>query len=164
MRTARSLVLSSRAGRVSLADAQALSLCLPRSTTHARRRAAQRNLADDAVAYIVIWGRLIQRNGVEFYLLARKDIPAQDRRLPQFMRLAGAAVLMSLDGAVITLYRGVNRPRDIQRKMKYRIVPGWPAIHTDLAERDEACDDSFALAQESWGQETERGPTGARAC
>lgn len=134
MRTARSLVISSRAGRVSLADAQSLSLCLPPSTTHARLRAAQRNLADDAVAYILYWGRLIQRNGVEFYLLARKDIPAQDRRLPQCTRLAGAAVLLSLDGAVITAYRGVNRPRDILRKMKYRIVPGWPDIHADVLE------------------------------
>lgn len=136
MRTARSLVLSPRAGRASLADAYASSLYLPHSTTHARRRAAQRNLADDAVEYILLWGRLIHRNGVEFYLLARKDIPAQDRRLPQFMRLAGAAVLLSLDGAIITLYRGVNSPRDIQRKMKYRIVPGWPTIHSGLAERD----------------------------
>lgn len=132
MRTARSLVLSPRARRVSLADAQASCLFPPHSTTHARRRAAQRNLADDAVEYILLWGRLIHRTGAEFYFLARKDIPAPHRHLPQVMRLSGAVVLVSLDGAVITLYRNVNSLRDIQRKMKYRIVPGSRAFAADV--------------------------------
>ena len=104
---------------------------------HARRRAAQRNLTATDVEYILIWGREIRRTGALFYCLALKDIPAQHRRLPQVMRLVGAVVIASRDGAVITLYRNPGALRSIQRKLKYRFTPGWPCACEDEAGMDE---------------------------
>lgn len=99
----------------------ALPVAPAHHSLHALRRAAQRNLTDRAIEYVLTWGRSIQRTGVEFYFLARKDIPLQHRHLPWVMRLAGVVVLASLDGEVITLYHRPDALRAIQRKMKYRI-------------------------------------------
>lgn len=130
----RSLALaSSRARRLSLADARALSAPV-RQTRHARRRAAQRNLTTTDVEYIVTWGREIRRTGVVFHCLAAKDIPLQHRHLPEIMRLVGAVVLASREEEIITLYRNAGALRDIQRKLKYRLTPGWSTITADAEE------------------------------
>ena len=55
-----------------------------------------------------------------FYCLRARDIPAQHRHLPQIARLAGAVVIASRAGEVITLYRNAHSLRAIQRKLKYR--------------------------------------------
>lgn len=140
----RSLVVASaraaRPGRVSLADA--LPLVSTRQSRHARRRAAQRNLGGAAIEYVMAWGRVIHRTGAVFYFLARKDIPAQHRHLPWATRLAGSVVLASLDGEVITLYRNITALRDIQRKMKYRIIPGEMAVCADVADELDDMDDA----------------------
>ncbi|MFI5278239.1 MAG: hypothetical protein ACHQ1E_13290 [Ktedonobacterales bacterium] len=126
-----------RPRRLALADVQAFDAPV-RQSRHASRRAAQRNLAG-AIEYILTWGRLIQRTGVRFYFLGRRDIPAQHRHLPQIARLAGSVALVSSDGEVITLYRNVGALRDIQRKLKYRFTPRYPLIGADRAdaERDD---------------------------
>jgi hypothetical protein len=129
MRNAHTLV----AARVGRAAPDLLTLSPARQSYHAQCRAAQRNLPSVAVAYIMAWGRLIHRTGVDFYFLGNDDIPAQHRHLPWVARLAGAVALVARDGEVITLYRHANAPRDIQRKMKYRITPGWDAIVADVA-------------------------------
>lgn len=107
-----------RPRRLALADVQTFAAPM-RQTRHASLRAAQRNLAG-AIDYIMAWGRLIQRTGVRFYFLGRRDIPAQHRHLPQIARLAGSVALVSPDGEVITLYRNAAALREIERKMKYR--------------------------------------------
>lgn len=118
-----------RPRRLALADVQAFA---PVShSRHGSRRAAQRNLIG-AVEYIVTWGRLIQRTGVRFYFLGRRDIPAQHRHLPQIARLEGSVALLSPDGEVITLYRNLGALRDIQRKLKYRFTPGYPVFTADV--------------------------------
>ncbi len=93
----------------------------PRMSGHARQRAAQRNLAADAVRYIMTYGRDYRRTGVTFYVLRRRDIPREDQRLPWVARLEGAVALVSSDGEVITLYRSQAAMRTILRKMKYRL-------------------------------------------
>jgi hypothetical protein len=129
-----------RARRASLADAQAS--CAPVcQTRHARLRAAQRNLSAADEAYILTWGREFHRTGAVFYCLAEKDIPAQHRHLPAIMRLVGAVVLASREEEIITLYRHARTLRAIQRKMKYRLVPGPNLICADVEEEDEALDD-----------------------
>lgn len=112
----------------------------PRFTAHARRRAAQRNLPLDALRYIMTYGREIQRTGVTFFALARRDIPPEDLRLPWIARLEGAVALVSGDGAVITLYRDPTSFRAILRKVKYyaprraHLRDDWsPACPDDIA-------------------------------
>lgn len=130
------LALAARRPRpLALADVQAFDAPVGYSR-HASRRAAQRNLTG-AVEYIMTWGRPIQRTGVCFYFLGRRDIPPQHRHLPQIARLEGSVALVSADGEVITLYRNVGALRDIQRKMKYRFTPGCPVIGADVADDDE---------------------------
>ncbi len=121
---------------LAIADAQ---LPAPlRQSDHARLRAAQRNLSAVAEAYVMAWGRVFYRTGVLFYFLGEKDIPAQHRRMPEIMRLAGAVVLTSRDGEIITTYRRADASRVIQRKMKYRLTPGWPGVTaSDVADAPE---------------------------
>ena len=105
-----------------------------RMTGHARRRAAQRNLAQDAVRYVMTYGRECHRTGVTFVVLRRRDIPREDLRLPWVARLEGSVALVASDGAVITLYRNLSAARAILRKMKYRL----PQKVERLRQRDEA--------------------------
>lgn len=92
----------------------------PRMSSHARRRAAQRNLAEDALRYVMTYGREIRRTGVTFIVLRQRDIPREDLRLPWVARLAGTVALASSEGEVITLYRNGLAVGAIKRKMKYR--------------------------------------------
>jgi hypothetical protein len=91
-------------------------------TKHARKRGARRNIAPDAVEYVVAHGRKIQRTGVTFFFLGRRDIPPDDRRASWASRLEGTIVLLTSDDDVITVYRNRRGLRAIQRKMKYRIA------------------------------------------
>ena len=91
-------------------------------TTHARTRGARRNIAPDAVEYVMAYGRTIQRTGVTFYFLGRRNIPSVDRHASWASRLEGTIVLVASDGEVITLYRNRRGLRTIQRKVKYRIA------------------------------------------
>lgn len=95
-------------------------------TKHARKRGARRNIAPDALEYVVAHGRMIQRTGVTFFFLGRRDIPLDDRRASWAARLEGTIVLLTSDAEVITIYRNRSGLHAIQRKMKYRIVNlGW---------------------------------------
>lgn len=89
---------------------------------HACARAAQRNVAPDAVAYVLAHGRIMQRTGVTFCFLGRRDIPPMDRGASWAARLVGTVVLMARDGGVITMYRDRRALRTIARKMKYRLA------------------------------------------
>ncbi|HEU4782049.1 MAG TPA: hypothetical protein VFS83_01785 [Ktedonobacterales bacterium] len=90
-------------------------------TWHARRRGARRNVAPDAVDYVLAHGRMIQRTGVMFYFLGWRDIPPRDRRASWASRLEGSIVIVASDGAVITIYRNRRGLRTIARKAKYQL-------------------------------------------
>lgn len=89
-------------------------------TRHARRRSARRNVAPDAVDYVLAYGRMIQRTGAMFYFLGRRDIPPCDRRASWASRLEGSIVIVAPGGAVITIYRNRRGLHTIARKMKYQ--------------------------------------------
>jgi hypothetical protein len=84
-------------------------------------RAARRNVAADAVDYVLTHGRSIQRTGVTFYFLGKRDMPPADRCANWASRLDGTIVVVAPDGDVITLYRNRRGLRAILRKMKHRI-------------------------------------------
>jgi hypothetical protein len=88
---------------------------------HARCRGARRNVAPDAVEYVLTHGRWIQRTGVTFYFLGRRDMPEGDRHASWASRLEGTVVLVAPDGEVVTVYRNRRALRTIERKMKYRL-------------------------------------------
>jgi hypothetical protein len=97
---------------------------------HARRRGARRNVAPDAVEYVLTHGRWIQRTGVTFYFLGRRDMPENDRSAGWASRLEGTVVLVAADGEVVTVYRNRRALRAIARKMKYML----PTINQDHAQ------------------------------
>src|SRR5690348_10317097 len=90
-------------------------------TQHARKRGARRNVAPDAVDYVLTYGRMIRRTGAMFYFLGRRDIPPCDRRASWASRLEGSIVIVAPDGAVITIYRNRRGLHSIARKMKYQL-------------------------------------------
>lgn len=107
-------------------------------TRHARRRSARRNVAPNAVEYVLAHGRMVRRTGVRFYFLGRRDIPACDRCASWATRLEGVIVVVAPEGGVITVYRNRHGLRAIERKMKYR-----------LFERNACADDAAAPAGNS---------------
>lgn len=106
-------------------------------TQHARRRSARRNVAPDAVDYVLAHGRMLQRTGVMFFFLGRRDIPSCDRCASWASRLEGTIVIVAENGDVVTVYRNRQGLRQIARKMKYR-----------LCERDQPRDDASACSCE----------------
>jgi len=90
-------------------------------TQHARKRSARRNVAPNAVDYVLAYGRMIQRTGAMFYFLGRRDIPPCDRRASWASRLEGSIVIVAPDGTVITIYRNRRGLCTIARKAKYQL-------------------------------------------
>lgn len=77
---------------------------------HARVRAAQRNLSVKEIGYVITYGQKFNKAGALIYYLRKRDIPAWDRSDPQWMRLAGTAVILTKDGRrVITVWRNNRR-------------------------------------------------------
>ena len=78
--------------------------------------------------YVLAHGRRVQRTGVAFFFLGRRDMPPADRCLSWASRLEGTIGLLASDGAVITVYRNQRGLRAILRKVKYRIpeLNRWP--------------------------------------
>lgn len=118
---------------------------LTRLTRHARKRGARRNVAPDAVEYVLAHGRMVQRTGVMFFFLGHRDIPPSDRGASWAARLEGTIVIVSPDGAVITVYRDRRGLRPIVRKMKYRLC-GRTACEQPSAECADAEPPTAALA------------------
>jgi hypothetical protein len=102
-------------------EREGLGLSVASFTWHARRRSARRNVAPDAVDYVLAHGRMIQRTGVMFYFLGWRDIPPCDRRASWASRLEGSIVIVAPEGAVVTIYRNRRGLRTIARKMKYQL-------------------------------------------
>lgn len=90
-------------------------------TRHARRRGARRNVAPDAVEYVLAHGRMLQRTGAMFFFLGRRDIPPCDRCASWAARLEGVIVVVGSNGDIITVYRNRHGLHHIERKMKYRL-------------------------------------------
>lgn len=107
---------------------------------HAERRTARRNITQEALEYVLTYGRRLQRTGVTFYFLGRRDVPPADRQASWATRLEGTVVLMSSEGEIITAYRHRKALPTIRRKTKYRLdSPGMKTIG-----RGDACQSQSA--------------------
>jgi hypothetical protein len=85
-------------------------------------------VAPNAVDYVLTHGRRIQRTGVTFYFLGRRDMPEVDQSASWASRLEGTVVLLAPDGEVVTVYRNRHALRTIARKMKYRRLGAEQAV------------------------------------
>lgn len=82
------------------------------------RRLTERRLTVAQVEYVLEHGHRINRTGIAFCVLRRRDIPAEDRE--QARRLENTVVLVNDDDVAITVYRNRNALRDIRRKSVYQ--------------------------------------------
>lgn len=121
----------------------------PRSR-HARLRQSQRNVSDEQLAYVQLYGTPICRTGVTVVALRDRDIPVEDRREDRWAKLAGTRVVISNNGWVITVYRNRDTLRDITRKPKYR---RHRQRGNALAERQYEADSATAR---SWAKSSRR--------
>ncbi len=87
---------------------------MPKMSFHSRIRSAQRNLSDEAIAYIMVHGKCFHKAGAMIYFLRNRDIPEGDQANDQWARLEGTAVVFSKDGGtLITAWR--NRQNGLKR-------------------------------------------------
>ena len=87
---------------------------------HAMERVAKRNLSVAEIDYALKYGQRIHRTGIVFYFLGERDIPKDDRRNSNIVRLVGLTLLVSQDRELITVYRNRDGLRAIKRKSKYQ--------------------------------------------
>jgi hypothetical protein len=92
---------------------------------HAKVRAAQRNLSVKEIGYVITYGERFRKAGALIYYLRKRDIPDWDRSDPQWMRLAGTAVILTKDGRrVITVWRNRHKGlKNIKKKPKFDAQP-----------------------------------------
>lgn len=85
---------------------------------HARQRASQRGLTPNELDFVLDFGRRIMRTGIRFVFLGERDIPERFQRSHGY--LAGATLLISNDGTVLTVYKNPNGLKVIKKKSKNR--------------------------------------------
>lgn len=89
-------------------------------TDHAFKRMARRDLTEEDIEYVYLFGRKIFCGGVLHIFLGNKDIPHGDKRRDQLARLEGTILVIESKArrTVITVYRNRKGIRDIRRKTK----------------------------------------------
>lgn len=94
---------------------------MPPGTDHAAQRSARRGLSPEAIAYVLSHGTLVQRTGVDFVVLRRRDMPRPDLRTSA-AKLEGTVLVISRSGAIVTAYRAQKESayRRVQKKLKSR--------------------------------------------
>jgi len=87
---------------------------------HADARAAHRNLSEEDINDIILYGHLERRAGARIYQLRAKDIPPDTPAGSRLWRLIGTTVLISKSGGcIITFYRDARAFRRDRRKTKF---------------------------------------------
>lgn len=89
-------------------------------STHAKQRCSQRNISAMHVDYILAHGTEQHRTGITFFILRRRDIPAPDRKVDRYRKLAGTTLLVTQNNRLVTGYRNPKAHRDVLKKDRYR--------------------------------------------
>jgi len=90
-----------------------------RFSRHAAERAAQRNISQEDMDFVLRYGQEIHRSGAVFIFLGHKDIPESLARKRSVEKLVGTTILISSDEeCIITAYKNRKALREIKRKDK----------------------------------------------
>jgi len=91
---------------------------------HAARRAAQRNVSPDEIAFLLKHGRFLHNTGVIFCQLRRKDVPDDLPGNHRYRRLVGSTLVLCRCGHfVVTLYREAKAFHHDNCKTRYNQKP-----------------------------------------
>ena len=105
---------------------------------HAAHRAAQRNLMDDEIDFMLQFGFLLHNTGVIFCQLRAKDLPDDLPRNHRYRRLVGSTLVLCKCGHyVVTLYRENRAFHSDSCKVRYNLqkskLVNCPYCHTEVA-------------------------------
>jgi hypothetical protein len=93
----------------------------PELSTHARRRACQRNFSEESVRYILRHGTRVHSAGAIFYQMRKKDLPKADRSDEQKCKLVGSEVVVCrCQQVILTVYHARDLGKS-RRKQKYNL-------------------------------------------
>jgi len=93
----------------------------PELSTHARRRAIQRNFSEEHVYYIVQHGNRVHKAGAIFYQMRKKDLPREDHSDERKCKLVGSEVVVCrCRRIVLTVYHARDLSKS-RRKPKYNL-------------------------------------------
>jgi hypothetical protein len=101
---------------------KSLAGSLPRITDHARRRMQSRRINDEAVRATVRYGRTLFARKAVFKVIGRREIRRYKDEV-DLEAMHGIHVVLSHDGAVITVYR--NRGFRVKEFRKRSHPPLW---------------------------------------
>ncbi len=107
--------------RAGEARGQATASIVHSISEHARLRSLQRGLSQDDLDFVARNGTLYRGADADYLFLRALDLPQGERR--NKARLIGTALVVSKDGAVITVWRNArNGLRKIRQKAQ---LPAW---------------------------------------
>lgn len=83
-------------------------------TNHAKERMATRGLRADAIDAALAYGRVVYVRGADIYAIGRKEIARYAEEGIDLSSYDGVQVVVTADGAILTVYRNrsFNRLRD----------------------------------------------------
>lgn len=91
-------------------------------TVHALHRQAQRNLSDDDIQFVLMYGRRVYCAGALHVFLGGRDIPGDKTVARRYGRLEGTTLVLahSTGGlALVTAYRNRRGLKAMRAKAKY---------------------------------------------
>ncbi len=92
-------------------------------THHAHGRLGERGFSEADIAFVVLHGERLHREGKVFYVLGRRQMPRGRER--SHRHLEGLTVVATVDNVVLTAYKNVDSPRKVRRKAP----TGWSRRH-----------------------------------
>lgn len=87
-------------------------------TNHAKLRMQQRGISMTSLERVIAYGRRIRVKGLNYLVLGRKEVADLARKGLNFSQECGLQALVSLDGAVVTVYRSQTLPRKDSNGMR----------------------------------------------
>jgi hypothetical protein len=87
-------------------------------TNHSLIRSEQRGIDNMMIMLVIEYGKLFQKQGLEFYVMGEKKLPnGIDHKLQG--KLKNTVVVIGENGQIVTCYKGRAVLKHIQRKQKY---------------------------------------------
>jgi hypothetical protein len=82
---------------------------------HSMKRGIQRCISNEQVSVVIAYGELIEKQGLQYYILGEDNIPEELRKEKDRFR---NIVVVAKEGVVITSYRSKCPFRHIKKKSK----------------------------------------------
>ncbi len=90
-------------------------------TNHSLIRSEERGIDNMMITLVIEYGKLFQKQGLEFYVMGEKNLPnGIDHKLQG--KVKNTVVVVGENGQIVTCYKGRAVLKHIQRKQKYLVA------------------------------------------